>query len=130
MSLLLLCQDSDFGLDGKRIWACLVANKVERPSSEISLFGHDHVHKLSKDVSALSPFFNWYKILTASSRVKPRFIVGFMVNKNLVHNHDSRTFSRGGYKHALDYLALSAPAFSTPIKGVLFGYQDSSDSNF
>lgn len=36
----------------------------------------------------------------------------------------------GGYKHALDYLALSAPAFSTPIKGVLFGYQDSSDSNF
>ena len=36
----------------------------------------------------------------------------------------------GGYEHALDYLALSAPAFSTPIKGVLFGYQDSSDSNF
>ena len=36
----------------------------------------------------------------------------------------------GGYKHALDYLALSAPAFSTPIKGVQFGYQDSSDSNF
>ena len=36
----------------------------------------------------------------------------------------------GGYKHALDYLALSAPAFSAPIKGVLFGYQDSSDSNF
>ena len=36
----------------------------------------------------------------------------------------------GGYKRALDYLALSAPAFSTPIKGVLFGYQDSSDSNF
>lgn len=89
----LLCQDSDFGLDGKRIWACLVANKVERPSSEISFISHDHVHKLSKDVSALSPFFNWYKILTASSRVKPRFIVGFMVNKTLVHNHDSCTFS-------------------------------------
>ena len=28
----------------------------------------------------------------------------------------------GGYKHALNYLTLSAPAFSTPIKGVLFGY--------
>ena len=94
MSLLLLCQDSDFGLDGKRIWACLVANKVERPSSEISFIGHDDVHKLSKDVSALSPFFNWYKILTASSLVKQRFIVGFMVNKTLVHNHDSCTFSR------------------------------------
>ena len=50
--MLLLWQDSDFGLDGKRIWACLVANKVERPSSEISFIGHDHVHKLSKDVSA------------------------------------------------------------------------------
>lgn len=59
MFLLLLCQDSDFGLDGKRIWACLVANKVERPSSEISFIGHDRVHKykLSKDVSALSPLF-------------------------------------------------------------------------
>ena len=91
--LLLLCQDSDFRLERKRIWACLVANKVERSSSEISFIGHDHVHKLSKDVSALYSFFSWYKIMTASSRVKPRFIIGFMVNKTLVHNDDSCTFS-------------------------------------